>query len=126
MSFVEHFSKSMGKQIEAISNRSMELLTRYPWPGNVRELRNCVERAMILNIGSTLHIEAPPKKEEKPDETLPTLDQVKATTILKVLERTTWRIRGAGGAAEVLGVKPTTLEAMMTKLGIHRPTSNQT
>ncbi len=125
MAFVDHFSKSMGKQIEGVSNRSMDSLTHHSWPGNVRELRNCVERAMILNTGPTLHIERPAVAERPTAEPTPTLDQIKVTAIIKTLERTNWRIRGANGAAEVLGVKPTTLEAMMLKLGIQRQVSNK-
>jgi DNA-binding NtrC family response regulator len=102
----------------------MAALRRYTWPGNIRELRNAIERAVILGDSSTLRLPAGPITDQPLDPLL-TLDAVERASaqayILKVLERTGWRIRGTGGAAELLGLKPTTLEARMKKLGIRRP-----
>jgi len=120
-SFVREFEKKMGKRIESIPRRTMEALQRYPWPGNVRELRNVVEHAMIITNGKTLEVRVPALAAE---ETLASsaLEDVERKHILNVLERTRWRLTGAGGAAEQLGLKRTTLQSRMKKLGIKRPT----
>lgn len=117
--FVREFEKTMAKRIETIPRKSMEALQRYPWPGNVRELRNVVERAMIMSNGQVLHFAvsdiAPVKSAQAG-----TLAEVEKKHILEVLSRTGWRVRGTGGAAEILGIKPTTLDHRMKKLGIRR------
>jgi len=120
--FVREFEATMGKRIESIPRKALESLVRYSWPGNVRELRNVVERAMIVSSGPVLSLEVPagaasPSPE---DAGSPRLEDVERRHIVAVLERTRWRIRGPGGAASVLGLKPTTLEARMAKLGITR------
>jgi formate hydrogenlyase transcriptional activator len=123
MAFVEHFSKSMGKQIDGISRPDLALLQSYHWPGNVRELRNAVERAMILATGTKLRIQVPLHEESEAAIPAPLTHQdAERAHILNVLEMTRWRVQGAGGAADVLGMKRTTLESRMVKLGIHRPT----
>ena len=118
--FVEEFSKAMGKSVEAIGKASLRGLQQYPWPGNVRELRNTIERAMILTNGSTLRIDPPGAAATPVARGLATLAEIESEHILRVLESTQWRIRGAGGAAEILGLPPTTLESRMVKLGLHR------
>jgi formate hydrogenlyase transcriptional activator len=118
--FVNEFSQKMGKTIDSIPRRSMELLQQYPWPGNIRELRNVVERAMILSGSPTLKIEIP--LSDLPEASPPgTLAELERQQILDVLNRTGWRVAGSGGAAEILGLKRTTLEARMKKWGIRRP-----
>jgi PAS domain S-box-containing protein len=118
--FVEEFSKAFGKRIEAIPRDNMAALQRYQWPGNIRELRNVVERAMIVATGTKLTIALPiptaaaAKRSER-------LAEVEKDHIRTVLESTGWRIRGAGGAADRLGLRPTTLETRMAKLGLKRP-----
>ncbi|MGY4425122.1 transcriptional regulator with GAF, ATPase, and Fis domain [Bradyrhizobium sp. JR6.1] len=118
--FVKEFSNSMGKQIAKISADSMSTLLAYSWPGNIRELRNLIERAMILAQGPVLQV----KLGHKPLQLNPgkaidgTLDQAERAHIVRALERCGWRIRGANGAAGQLGIKPTTLESRMKKLGI--------
>jgi transcriptional regulator with GAF, ATPase, and Fis domain len=119
MSFVEHFSKSMGKQIDAISKPDLMVLQEYRWPCNVRELRNTIERAMILATGNKLRIQLP-AEDVKPTPSLSLFD-IEREHILNVLEKTQWRVQGAGGAADLLGIKRTTLESRMIKLGIRRP-----
>ncbi len=120
--FVKEFSKSMGKTIESVHKSSMHECHRYHWPGNVRELRNVIERAMIVCTGPVLRIELPHSKPDgsqcSADAT--TLEDVERQHILSVVESTGWRIRGQGGAAEILGLKPTTLDSKMLKLGIKR------
>jgi PAS domain S-box-containing protein len=118
--FIEEFSKSFGKKIDSISRESLAALQRYSWPGNVRELRNLIERAVIVATGSRLVVE-PPQATPAQRGTNGKLADVEAEHIRAVLLRAGWRVRGAGGAAELLGMKPTTLESRMAKLGIRRP-----
>jgi DNA-binding NtrC family response regulator len=97
----------------------------YKWPGNIRELRNVIERAIILAKGSSLHIELPGgilRSESRVDmaKSDSTMKDIEKEHILRVLEITHWRIRGKGCAAEILGLKPTTLASKMSKLGIVR------
>jgi transcriptional regulator with GAF, ATPase, and Fis domain len=117
--FVKEFSERMRKPIERIPRKSMEAIQGYAWPGNVRELRNVIERAMILSHGPTLQVDMPQKTDTAVYRTQ-TLQEIERGHMLGVLEQTGWRIRGEGGAAEILGLKPTTLEARMRKLGIQR------
>ena len=109
----------MGKTISSIPRRTMDQLQQYSWPGNVRELSNVIERAMILTTGDFLLVE-PPSLGSGNRQPRMTLNEGMREQILRVLQETGWRIRGAGGAAEVLAIKPTTLEARMAKLGIKR------
>ncbi|KAB2929466.1 MAG: PAS domain-containing protein [Candidatus Contendobacter sp.] len=118
--FVEEFSKAMGKAVEAIAKASLRALQQYGWPGNVRELRNTVERAMILASSPNLRIDPPGAVAIPVSPHLATLAEVEREHIQRVLEATDGRIRGAGGAAEILGLLPTTLESRMTKLGLRR------
>ncbi len=120
--FVKELSKRMGKKIQSIPRKDMTGLVSYPWPGNVRELRNAVERAMILTNTPTLHFEAPHSQGVEA-EAPATLENMERNHILEVLKSTGWRVRGRGGAAEILGLKPTTLESKMKKLGIVREKS---
>jgi transcriptional regulator with GAF, ATPase, and Fis domain len=119
--FIEEFSGTFGKKIDSISKESLAALQRYPWPGNVRELRNVIEREMIVATGPTLTIAPPavPLSMPRRTESLK-LEDVQAEHITSVLESCRWRVRGNGGAADRLGVKPTTLESRMARLGISR------
>jgi formate hydrogenlyase transcriptional activator len=117
--FVEELGTKMGKSVESISRRTMQELQAYPWPGNVRELRNVIERAMIPTKGSKLRVEVPTISDSKARPNM-TLEELERQYILDVLDKTTWRVSGKNGAAEILGLKPTTLEARMAKLGIKR------
>jgi len=118
--FIDEFSRAMGKRIESISKEQLQALERYQWPGNIRELRNVIERAIIVSSGPRLAIETPRSKlSALPDSNR--LDDVERAHIRAVLERTGWRVRGESGAAEVLGLKPSTLEDRMAKLEIRRP-----
>jgi formate hydrogenlyase transcriptional activator len=117
--FVEEFAQSFGKTIKSISEESLYDLQRYHWPGNVRELRNVIERAVILATGPQLVVAAPRLDDRMPRNAM-TLIELEASHIRAVLTSTNWRVRGSGGAAECLGLKPTTLESRMSKLGIAR------
>jgi len=118
-SFVEEFARSFDKSVTAIAKDDMAALQRYAWPGNIRELRNVIEYAMIVTSGPRLAIEHPASRPLAQQKSLRLAD-VEATHIRAVLDSTNWRVRGAGGAAELLGMKPTTLEGRMAKLGIRR------
>jgi formate hydrogenlyase transcriptional activator len=119
-SFIDEFSRSFGKPIESISKESLRELQRYPWPGNVRELRNVIERAVIVASGTQLIVPAPRLGDLPMPQTAMTLLALELSHIRAVLESTGWRVRGPGGAAERLGLKPTTLESRMARLGITR------
>jgi DNA-binding NtrC family response regulator/signal transduction histidine kinase len=121
-SFVKELALAMGKTIESIPRASLEALRRYDWPGNVRELRNVIERALIVCPGPVLNVEPPEAVNPIDEEPVPTqtLEEVERGHIRSVLMRTGWRVSGRHGAAEVLGLKPTTLESRMAKLGIKR------
>jgi transcriptional regulator with GAF, ATPase, and Fis domain len=118
--FVGELSERIGKQIEEISRDNMAALQAYSWPGNIRELRNSVERAMILAKTARLTI-AVPSAAGMPATQSTRLEDVEKAHIRSVLESVGWRIRGTNGAADRLGLRPTTLETRMAKLGIRRP-----
>jgi len=118
--FVDEFSKAFGKQIEAIPRENMLALQRYSWPGNTRELRNVVERAMIVATGTQLTIALPTASTPSTRCSARLMD-IEKEHIRSVLQSTMWRIRGVSGAAERLGLRPTTLESRMAKLGLNRP-----
>lgn len=122
--FVNEFAGLMGKRIEKVDAACMEAVVAYSWPGNVRELRNVIERAMILTSGPTLRIDLPEIDAGKPGAATE-LATIERLHILKVLNETSWRIRGANGAAARLGLPPTTLESRLKKLRITRPTRSQ-
>jgi formate hydrogenlyase transcriptional activator len=118
--FVEEFSRAFGKRIDSIDRDNLVALQQYPWPGNIRELRNVVERAMIVATGRRLTLTLP-TPSAPPSRRSQRLLDVEKEHIRGVLESTGWRIRGTGAAAERLGLKPTTLETRMAKLGLKRP-----
>jgi transcriptional regulator with GAF, ATPase, and Fis domain len=118
--FVDELSKRLGKHVSVIPDENLATLRQYAWPGNIRELRNVVERAMILATGPRLTITLPAAPTGTHQRSA-TLADVEREYIRSVLESAGWRIRGAGGAAERLGLKPTTLETRMAKLGLNRP-----
>ncbi len=116
---VKEFGDALGKSIERIPKKYQDALLRYHWPGNVRELRNVVERAMILCNGPVLQLDLPSDSAAMQVPAM-TLAEVERRHILSVMERVGWRVRGRHGAAELLGIKPTTLDSRMQKLGISR------
>ena len=118
--FVDEFSRTFGKPIEFISPANLVTLQQHSWPGNIRELRNVVERAMVVAAGPRLVIPIPTAIGTGATRSLRLADVQKAH-IHTVLESVGWRIRGKGGAAERLGLRPTTLETKMSRLGLARP-----
>ena len=120
--FARKFSVNFGKTIDRIPERMMAALQRYKWPGNIRELEHVIERAVILSEGSELEpIDWLSSSHSKVGEgkTL-TLEEMERQHIVDVLEQTNWRVSGEKGAAKILGLNPTTLEARMKKLDITR------
>jgi formate hydrogenlyase transcriptional activator len=118
-SFVKTFEKTLGKRIDKVHPKGMMELQQHSWPGNIRELRNVVERAMILCNGPILQLMPPTASSRHLSANL-TLAEVEKRHILEVLEKTGWRVRGKQCAAEILGLKPTTLDYRIKKLGIPR------
>jgi PAS domain S-box-containing protein len=118
--FVRYFGEHMGKSVDTIPRKIMEQLQSYPWPGNIRELRNTIERAMIRSNGPVLKVWMPSMIGVSPARPV-ALDDVQRQHILDILQQTNWRVRGKNGAAELLRLKPSTLESRMSKLGIKRP-----
>jgi transcriptional regulator with GAF, ATPase, and Fis domain len=118
-SFVKNFSKTMGKSVEKITQKSMDTLLNYTWPGNVRELRNVIERAMILHTGQALQIDKIWTEKQETIQPI-SLEKVERNHILSILTQTNWKVSGKNGAAELLGLKESTLRARMGKLGIKR------
>jgi PAS domain S-box-containing protein len=118
--FMEEFSTRMGKKLTKVPRKGMEALQRHSWPGNIRELRNVIEHSVILSSGDTLKLSSfsdAPTRDAKPI----TLAEAEREHILKTLESTGWRIKGAHGAALRLDMQPSTLYSRMQKLGIpHR------
>ena len=115
--FVEEFSTRMGKKITKVPRNAMEKLQGHSWPGNIRELRNVIEHSVILSSGDMLKLSVLGDTPIRELEAV-TLAEVEREHILKILERTGWRIKGPRGAAERLGLEPSTLYSRMQKLGI--------
>jgi len=121
--FVSRLSRKMQKNIESIPKDAMEALTNAPWPGNIRELENFIERAVILTQGSDLKV---PLKELKRAPVVSsatsgsTFEEAERQAIVEALHAAAGKISGQGGAAERLGLKRTTLQNKMRKLGISR------
>lgn len=122
--FINEFSEKMGKRIQTVPKRVMETLKSYAWPGNIRELRNVIEQAMIISEG-TLSVRLPSQDANGDAETL-TLDEAETRHIVTILEKTGWRIKGKNGAAELLGLKPSTLYTKMNRLGIPNKRKKET
>lgn len=122
--FVRKFEVMLGKTVRRIPAPLVHDLCAYDWPGNVRELANVIERAMILSTGDVLVTEDPLSRRRPAapaEQEIEKLDAVQRAHIEKILDRCGWRIKGAGNAAERLGLNPSTLRARMNKLGIVRP-----
>jgi formate hydrogenlyase transcriptional activator len=143
--FVQRFSRQLNKDVEYIPADAMDALTQYSWPGNVRELENLVERAVLLSPGKELRIPFAELKSAalatatgadpsspftsftsltssaSSTSSISTLEEAERQHILRALKQTQWRIAGPKGAAVLLDMKRTTLQARMRKLGIRRP-----
>jgi formate hydrogenlyase transcriptional activator len=125
--FVQQFSRRMGKVVDTIPTETMNVLVRYHWPGNIRELQNLLERAVILSTGPVLkvpldglHSQAAPSAPPSGSRKAGTLEEAERRHILEALDAADWVISGPKGAAATLGLKRSTLQARMEKLGIRR------
>ncbi len=134
--FVQQYSRQIGKTIDAIPAETMSALTRYPWPGNIRELQNVIERAVILTAGPVLNVRSddlrppthapasPPAAAKNGTRAVPAgnirgaLEDAERQQILAALEKSNWIVAGPEGAAARLGLKRSTLQSRMQKLGI--------
>ena len=135
--FIKLSAKELGCPKPRLTQAGMVQLQSYEWPGNIREMRNLIERAVILARGGALEFDLPASSGASPaalrtgtvDEANPDreffteseMQQRDRDNILAVLKKADWKIKGADGAAELLGVKPTTLLSRMKKLGLKRP-----
>ncbi len=118
--FTQKYARRLNKHIASISQDTMDALIRYAWPGNVRELENLIERAVILTRGTTLDI---PRSDIQSLPEIPsavTLEEAERDHIRRTLEQANWAVGGPDGAAARLGMKRTTLQSKMKKLGIAR------
>jgi formate hydrogenlyase transcriptional activator len=129
--FVQQFSRRANRQIETISSETMNTLVRYRWPGNIRELQNVIERAVILSTGNTLRAPLDELKTSSPATAPVTianpevdhdlrgrLENEERRGIVEALEASGWVVGGPKGAASRLGLKRSTLQSRMKKLGI--------
>jgi formate hydrogenlyase transcriptional activator len=124
--FTQRFARRMGRRIEAIPAAIMDALASYSWPGNVRELQNVIERAVILSPGPALQVplgdlQSAVRQAPEPTAAAVTLAEAEREHILGALRETGWVVAGAKGAAARLGMKRSTLQEKMRKLGISRP-----
>ena len=122
--FVRRYAEKYGKSIAAIPAHAMNALEAHDWPGNVRELQHVIERAVILTRGADLAFDGildPAPSGQPGPPPIETLEAAERAHILKALEACGWRVSGKGGAAELLGLKRSTLDFRMKKLGINRP-----
>ncbi len=121
--FAQKYALQMNKQIETIPAEVMAALSKYHWPGNIRELENLIERSVILSQGPDLHVplgELKASAANAPNDGT-TLEAAERKHILRILKETNWVIGGPSGAAARLGMKRTTLQSKIQKLGITRP-----
>jgi formate hydrogenlyase transcriptional activator len=130
--FFKKYGMKMGKKVTSISKIALEMLTAYDWPGNVRELENVIERGLIITNSNVLEpgdwlpnlVSIQPVSSEERSEAPPrSLEEIERQHIVDILVKTKWKIRGEDGAAKILDINPTTLEARMKKLGIVRQRS---
>jgi len=124
--FTNKFARRMNKAIETIPTETMNALSRYHWPGNIRELENFIERAVILTRGSSLsaplaELRQQPNGHDIAPRVLSTLEDAEREHIRQALQQANWLVGGPLGAAAKLGMKRTTLQSKMQKLGIERP-----
>src|SRR6267378_6334712 len=134
--FIELSVKELRSPKPRLTRAGIFKLQSYDWPGNIRELRNVIERAVIISRGGALDFDLPvtdsppaprrfaPREADSPESgflTEPEMQRRERENLVVVLQKTDWKIKGADGAAELLGVKPTTLLSRIKKMGLMRP-----
>ena len=133
--FLEHTSNEFGKPLPGFTRSQASAMEAYDWPGNVRELKNVIERAVILSDGGILRLDlgeanrngrdSPPEDNVDVDEarvlTETEMRQLQKKNLVNALRKTGWQVSGKAGAAELLGVKPTTLADRIKSFGIRKP-----
>jgi len=119
--FVQKYARRMNRSVETIPADTLDVLVHYGWPGNIRELENLIERAVIVSPGPVLRVPMGDFKAQ-PDVSVEnqTLSAAERDHILRALEATNWVLAGPRGAAARLGMKRTTLQSRMRKLGVVR------
>jgi transcriptional regulator with GAF, ATPase, and Fis domain len=117
--YTKIYSEKIKKPVRAIPKKTLQKLMDYSWPGNVRELENVIERAIITSNNNQLNIESLIDPGKNANENI-ALEELEKNHILKILEKTYWKISGSGGAAAILKINPETLRSKMRKLGIKR------
>jgi DNA-binding NtrC family response regulator len=120
--FVDKYGKWIGKKFKRVPQKTIKALKNYHWPGNIRELENLIERAVITSREGHLQIEIPAPAGFQPNNQL-SLQEVERNHILTVLQDLKWKVEGRSGAAQYLGLKPSTLRFRMKKLKIKRPST---
>ncbi len=134
--FLNLIAQKMHRPIPTLTLRQITMLQSYEWPGNIRELQNVLERAMIISRSGTIELDlqnipgytvlsfpASRAREGVPVEVHPEAEMIKRhrENIIAALGKTKWKIHGPGGAAELLGIKPTTLASRISKMGLEKP-----
>ena len=122
--FLDKYGRKLNKHFVSVTEETMQALARYHWPGNVRELEHIIERGVILCQDPEFRLVDPslePQMTTMHSASLVELNTVTRAHVLQVLQNTNWRIEGKGGAAETLGLHPSTLRFRIKKLGIQRP-----
>jgi PAS domain S-box-containing protein len=121
--FINKYSRKFGRRFETISKDTMQILQAYHWPGNVRELEHVIERAVITSQEPVFRLVDQLEHEsvEVEEGRIKGFEAMAREHILQVLQNTSWKIEGEGGAAAILGLKPSTLRFRIKKLGIKRP-----
>jgi DNA-binding NtrC family response regulator len=134
--FLEQVCRDFGRPVPPLTQAQVSALKAYDWPGNIRELKNVIERAVILSRGDGLRLDLslPAAESQGPAEAAPAaatgpilteaqMKEQQRNNLLAALKAADWRVSGKGGAAELLGIRPTTLADRMRALGIRRPGS---
>ena len=124
--FIERLSQKLGRPVSSISQKALEEMLQYNWPGNIRELEHLIERSLLMTRGTIIKEIYLPKSDvhqksvRKDEESIKSFAQNEREYILSILKKSNGKVRGPGGAAELLDLPPSTLQSKMKKLGIRK------